>query len=96
MNLLLKTSISAVALTVLASAAPANAGSMPALDVWCADGTKYTLTSDAISAEVACAKHGGLMPKHRIPASGGVKANVGTTPAIPDRQSNARKSRVSR
>lgn len=86
MKLFLKTSISAAAALMVLASAPASAGSMPALDVWCADGTKYTLTSDAISAEVACAKHGGLMPKHRIPATGGIKADAGTIPAIPNRE----------
>lgn len=70
--------------TVLAAAIPASATPLHRT-VYCNDGSVFKKVGDQVTDAQVCANHGGVLPKHQRVPGGGIKADAGTIPAIPNR-----------
>ena len=66
---------------ILGTAMPASATPLQRT-VYCNDGSVFTV-GDQVTDQQVCQNHGGVMPKHRRPVGGGIKADAGTVPPIP-------------
>lgn len=81
----LRTAIAiAAASAVLSAAIPASATPLHRT-VYCNDGTVFHKVGDQVTDAQVCANHGGVKPKHQRVPGGGIKADAGTVPAIPNK-----------